>query len=529
MANTPSVTCSASFKYQCTYATIPAGSSGHPTSIIGTGTHKPMLLSQSRPLQIINEGGNYITLQWLEVADHDNCGYQNPVAPCASGSGLIAYPDGIVLGGDQIIFTDVYVHGFGRFGVRTETMGSGTFTRFWSIGNAYGGLTVGNGESVSVTGTMTFNQPIIDWNGCVETLTNPGIENPLNYSNCYGQGVGGYGDGLAFGPSGNTNAGNWTITGPGSISFNTQDGFDILHGDANGNSQIDKMRFEGNAGQQIKSNSINMSLTNSIIIGDCGWWYQAAQSTPTWSSICRAGGDVLLFNVTNNGVQNIFNNTFMSNGNISLESKDVNSTGCNQSGGSGTQINEQNNIVLGGYDWGDDTTWNGSGGNKFTTYIYNDGNDGNGGGTCGNLTWNEDYNVVSWSDAKCVGAHDKCNTSPGFTGSLPIGASGGAANTYYQGQVAVTLVPLASNSAAIGAGVNGLTYWNTGTDYHNNNQTATNTMGALIYGSLAANGFTPCFFNSDCSSNMCTANVCSGSSGATTTGQWYGKLIGALN
>lgn len=498
--------CKSAYSYSCTMANLPAGTSGAPTSIIGTGTHQPQLYALNTPYQVLNADNNFITLQNLEITDHTACAYNDPTGSCSR------YWDGIWLGGDSLILTNIYAHGLSRYGIVTDNMGSATFTNLWVIGNGYGGMTIGNGGTTSISGTLTFNQPIVEWNGCVEAYpVTGGIDNPSNYTNCFGQTSGGYGDGLAFGPSGNQNAGNWTITGPGSISFNTQDGLDTLHGAGNGTIQVDKMRFEGNAGNQVKMNAINESLTNSLVIGDCGWWFGAPQSLSGGmqsGDSCRALGDVFLFNVTNNSVTNIFNNTFMSNGNISLESKDEGSTGCN----SNTTITAKNNIVLGGYAWWDDTTWNGSGGNSFTTYIYNAGNNGDGGGTCGGLTWNEDYNVVSWSAPQCVGSHDKCNTSPGFTGTIPIGTSGGGASTYYQGQGAVTQVPITNSSAAKGAGVSGLSYWNNSNDYYNVTRPSPPSIGGLEYASCAVNTFSPCFFNTDCCIGTCTNNVCAGAS-----------------
>ena len=472
--------CSQYYPYSCVTAPIPGGtSSSARTSIIGTGTHKPQIWGTQRTQQDLQFNSSHVLFQNLEVTDHGGCAYNDPIGGC-NYNGPYPYgqwaEDGFNISGDDIVMTDVYVHGLGRYGIVTGQIGSTTMTRVWTIGNGYGGITYGNNGTTSITGTVTFNQPIVEWNGCVEAypLTG-GIDNPLNYSNCFGQNSGGYGDGLAFGASGAQTSGNWNIYGPGSISFNTQDGLDTLHGLGTGTIQVDKIRFEGNAGNQVKINATIGSLTNSLIIADCGWWYGAAQSgsgAMQPGDTCRALGDALIFNVTNNSTMNIYNNTIVSNGNISMGSKDFNSTGCNGS----TAIYEKNNIVFGGYTWIDDTSWNNTGGNSLTTYIYNNGNDGNGGGTCGSLVWSEDYNIVyntKGSNAGCVGSHDKCGTNPNFTGTIPIGTAGGGATTYYQGLSAITLVPLQSGSAAVNAGVGALPYWNTGNDFYNVARSAT--------------------------------------------------------
>jgi len=502
--------CSPSYPYDCTMGNLPAGSSSSArTSIIGTGSHKPQLWGTQRVWQVLNADNNHLLLQNLEITDHSACAYNDPAAAC-NYSGPYPYgqwaEDGIYVGGDDVNLTDVYVHGLARYGLYTDNFGSANFTRVYSIGNGYGG--VSTGINATISGTLTWNQPIVEWNGCVEAYPVSSVDNPANYSQCFGQNSGGYGDGVAFGNVGHGGAGNWTITGPGSISFNTQDGLDTLHGNGTGTIQIDKMRFEGNAGNQVKMNAVNSFLTNSVVIGDCGWWYGAPQSYSGFSSgdICRALGDAVLINVTNNSVARVYNNTIVSNGNIAMETEDLNATGCNSS----TSIDVKNNIVLGGYAWIDDTTFNGSGGNAQTTYIYNDGNDGNGSGTCGNLVWNEDYNIVVGTknnNQGCVGTHDKCGVTPGFASVIPMGAAGGAESTYYRGNTAATMVSLSSGSAAIASGVAGLNYWNSENDYHNVTRLNPPSRGGLEQSSCAVNTY-GCLFNSDCCTGTCSNFVC---------------------
>jgi len=508
--------CSTSYPYFCVMGPVPAGiSSSQPTSIIGTGTHKPQLWGTQRTYKVLWADNNYITLQWLEITDHDACAYNDPKQACNYDG---PYPfgqwalDGLYIGGNGLVLTDIYEHGVGRYGISTDQMGSAVFTRVWAIGNGFGGINVGNSGTTSVTGTLTFNQPIVEWNGCVEAYpVIGGVDNPLNYSNCFGQASGGYGDGLAFGATGSSPSGNWVLKGPGSISFNTQDGFDILHGNAGfGTTQIDKMRFEGNAGQQMKLSSLNDDVTNSIIIGDCGWWQGAIQSLfggMQYGDACRAGGSAIVFNVTNSGKYTFFNNTILSNG-IAFETSDGPNTGCNAS----TAVNVKNNIVFGGYSWIDDAALDGgSGGNSQSTYYYNDGNDGNGSGTCGNVIFNEDYNIVygtSNNNQGCIGSHDKCGIYPGFASTMPMGQPNGPANTFYQGNAATSLVSLSPSSPAINAGVTGLTYWNDGNDYHNVTRENPPSIGGLEAGTCAVNPY-GCFFDPDCCSGSCSDLSCS--------------------
>ena len=533
--------CSTSFPYDCTTANIVGGSSSSArTSIIGTGTHKPQLWGTQRVWSVLNAINDHIALQWLEITDHSACGYVNPVATCNYGGPYPYGPwaeDGVELGGNDEILTDVYIHGVGRYGVNVpdyiSSYGSITYTRVYSIGNGYGGVTTG--INAAITGTSTWNQPVIEWNGCVEAYPVSSIDAPSNYSNCFGQNSGGYGDGLAFGASASgLSAGNWTITGPGSISFNTQDGLDTLHGAGTGTIQVDKMRFEGNAGDQVKMNALNSYLTNSLVVGNCGWWYQSSQAASGAmqpGDACRALGDTILFNVTNGSTTRIYNNTIIGNGNVTLESEDLGHTGCNGS----TAIYAANNIINGGYVWIDDTTWNGAGGNAQTTYLYNDGNDGNGGGTCGNLVWNEDYNIVNGTkggNSGCVGAHDQCGTASGFSaGTFPVGTSGGGRTTYYTGQSGITLLPLGSGSAAVGSGENGLTYWNNENDFSNVTRTSPPAKGGLELNSCAVGNYF-CQFNSSCCGNSCTNNscgTCTANGGSCSSGSTCCSLLCSLS
>lgn len=508
--------CNIAGTYNCYMQNPPNGTSGNPTSIIGTGTNKPQLWGVDRTFQVLGIG-NYTNFTWLEITDHEVCGYNAPVDGCV---GSPTYDDGIALSGSNNIFTDVYVHGFARYGINVPdaitTMGSNTFTRVWIIGNSESGMTTGVNNAF--TGTTTFNQPIIEWSGCIEAYPlATGIDNPANYSNCYGQTSGGNGDGLAFGNDTSGLAGNWNIYGPGSISFNTQDGADLKHGTPGvGTDNIDKMRFEGNAGQQIKVTGFTDNITNNLIIGDCGWWQgssHAAAGAMLLGDSCRAGspsGTTILFSVEDGTTTNFYNNTIITYA-IAFEAD--NSSSC-----TGTVINTKNNIIQGGYAWAHNTTVNpGVSGDDLTTNFYSDGSDGNGSGPCGAIVPTEDYNIIynnKNSNYPCLGTHDKCQTSPGFTGGVfPAGTFQGPESTYYNGQSGITLLHLGGSSAAIGAGVNSLSYWNNSNDYYNVTQTNPSVIGAENLNSCAVNSFAPCFFNSDCCSGTCnTSNTCSGAS-----------------
>jgi hypothetical protein len=515
--------CNTAFPYDCTLTPIPGGISiTQQTNIIGTGTHKPMLWGNERAWQVLSMDTNYVNLQWLEVTDKATCSYSNTRNGCNYGG---PYPygqwaeDGIFLGGTGNTLTDVYVHGLGRYGIATDNVQNITFTRVWVIGNGYGGITVGNNGDTSATGTLTFNQPVIEWSGCVEVKpVTGGIDNPANYIDCHGQDTNppGYGDGLAFGASGNENAGNWIITGPGSLSWNMQDGLDTLHGNGNGFIEIDKMHVEGNAGNQVKMNALTGSLTNSVVFGNCGWWWGSAQLNPDddTGDICRAEGNTISYftNAGGGNVYSFYNNTMTGNGNVQLLQNGT----CDPT----DILNVKNNIFIGGPYWGDDTAFNGSGGNSLVNYIYAGGQIGSNTGCnefAGGQTVNEDYNQLynmQTGDYWCNGSHDICGTTPQFTnGPIPMGTVGAGRTTYYNGWSGLTLVTPTASNPGVGAGISGLSFWNNSNDIYNNTQTSPPFMGAVKVSSCAASTYF-CQYNSSCCSASCTAaNMCSGSCG----------------
>src|ERR1035438_6404536 len=95
---------------------------------------------------------------------------------------------------------------------------------------------------------------------------------------------------------------------------------------------------------------------------------------------------------------------------------------------------------------------------------------------------------------------------------MPMGTAGGAANTYYQGQLGITYAPITTGSAAKSpAGNSGYTYWNTKNDYYNVSRPSSPAIGGLEYASCALDA-SFCFSNSDCCNSNCNnTNTCGGS------------------
>src|SRR3990167_4927719 len=108
---------------------------------------------------------------------------------------------------------------------------------------------------------MTFTKTNIQFNGCGETYPD---KKPYN---CYSQDQGGYGDGFGTHQTG----GNWIFNNV-DFSHNVSDGLDLLYHNGNGTITIKRSRFEGNAGNQVKTSPETL-IEKSVIIGNCAYFH----------------------------------------------------------------------------------------------------------------------------------------------------------------------------------------------------------------------------------------------------------------
>src|ERR1019366_1494636 len=190
-----------SYPSNCGLNLIVAGTSGNNTRIIGTGNHKPQLWGNGSTQYILEAQNGYVTFQNLEITSHSGCGLGFGVNACLGGGTYgydgIRFEDGGNVTGANYTFQDMYIHNMKRYGLVTindngvggNLSGINTFTRVWLIGNGQGGFSTSQYAVWTNGVTLNWNQPIAEWSGCEEAypLTNSGIDNPLNYSNCTAQ------------------------------------------------------------------------------------------------------------------------------------------------------------------------------------------------------------------------------------------------------------------------------------------------------------------------------------------------------
>jgi hypothetical protein len=321
--------CSSAYSYDCYMKPIPSGASAdRPTRIVGEGygsscptSTKPVLWGTQAVYEMVNmNGSSNVTMACMEITDHGNC-YNHPgAAACPSGAPFGTWANnGITIANSaNIVLRDLDIHGLAGGGISSNVINNFTMTNVRIAANGYDGYSADG----SNTGTMKFSGLMVEWNGCVETYPGKAI------TNCHSW----YGDGL--GAAGT--AGDWIIE-DSTFRYNVSDGLDLLYHNLGGKITLNRVKAEGNAGNQIKLNG-NIVVTNSVIVGNCNFFYNKAFTESVGN--CRALGDALAVSVAHAGESvYVLNNTIISEGNTVIY------------GGAGSQVpgtlTVTNNILIG--------------------------------------------------------------------------------------------------------------------------------------------------------------------------------------
>ena len=450
---------SSDYAYDSVLNAPPAGpSSTNKTKIYGKGYDtncsgtKAQLWGTQRANQVLTIGSN-TEVSCLEITDHSACIEDGPKDGTIGGFPTqcvrSTYPHGpwasvglnIFSGSAGVSLINMDIHGLALRGIFAYRVGNIDLTNVRVIANGFVGWdSDGDSADDSYTGTITFTSSKIEWNGCGERypLTTSDLSSSTDKHHCWSQDQGGYGDGIGLGDG---KPGNWTFV-DSSVSWNTSDGVDILHGDGSGTVKFLRSRAEGNAGQQFKTSVGTSYIENSIIVGNCGFFHgQSFTSTKSNGGTnvafndCRANGDTISFDSVRGGqVLRISNSTILSNGNVIIMSG---GTGCDAN----TKLFAYNNVIYGGTEFAD--------GSDLSAFYYAAGAGGNGAGSCGALGITEDYNVVynATNMNFCTGAHSKCGTNPLFAGTIRQGPVG----NYYTTPNYAEQLTLQNGSPAINA------------------------------------------------------------------------------
>lgn len=307
--------------WRCVMAALPAGPSpSQPTRLLGEGWDRgckraPELWGTQRAKYVVNlVGSSNAEVQCLEITDHSGCieGHCStgrcpasevrkcnrdsfPYGPWAS-FGIFASDASTVL------LKNLNIHGLANRGVKAGRLSDWTIEDSKINANGHAGWDgdLGADDATSNTGTMLFRNTEIAWNGCTENWPSRSIVG------CWGQGSGGYGDGVGTGPTG----ADWTFEDV-KIHHNTSDGLDLLYSRYGGTITLNRVYAHSNAGNQVKTRGDTVVM-NSIIHSNCGFF---DGRYATMLDHCRALGATLVMVYDEGDHSRVINSSISGEGN----------------------------------------------------------------------------------------------------------------------------------------------------------------------------------------------------------------------
>lgn len=414
--------CDAGGSFDCLMPPIPSGpDAGTPTRILGAGwdsgcSNPPELWGAERPWFIVNlTDSSNVEFSCFEITDHSSCvedhsgglACQRDTSPYGDWASYGLYAEDST----NVLLRDLDIHGLAWGGIHAGRLTDWTVENVRIAGNGGvgwdGNLWDGSGSSNS--GALTFRHWLVEWNGCGETYP---TGQPIG---CWAQTAGGYGDGVGTEETG----GDWLIE-DSQFLHNTSDGLDLLYHSLGGNITLNRVRAEGNAGNQIKVTG-QAQVSNSVLVGNCAFF----DNKPFTYNVdpCRALGNTLSLNFMGGESVSILNSTIYGQGDGLIE-------GGPRGTCSGAEtITARNNVFLGDSDYFDP--------GDATFLFYQEG--------CSGLNLNSDYNIIY--NAKNV----TCNASETYAVS---GVNDLCQNPLLTGPLSGTTygMRLSSGSPAIGSG-----------------------------------------------------------------------------
>lgn len=318
--------CGKSWRYGCHLAAIPSGPSPEqPTRILGKGhdgvcNAPPKLWGNERVPAVLNMAdSSNVEIACLEITDKSICvgNHASDALRCVRGDAAVygAYADAGIRAyrSNNVKLRDLNIHGLAYHGIHAGGISNWTVERVRLLRNGYAGWDgdmagIPKVETSSNSGELTFRNVEIAWNGCAED------PNTGEAKGCYAQKNGGYGDGIGTALTG----GKWLFEDV-SIHHNTSDGLDMLYLDGKADTSItlNRVHAYSNAGNQVKVAG-NATVRNSVLVGDCGYFYREGQKYPYLGSgdHCRAGGTALSLALLTNNQVDVTHNTITGEGDI---------------------------------------------------------------------------------------------------------------------------------------------------------------------------------------------------------------------
>jgi len=349
--------CDPDYPWDCVMPPIPSGQDrDHPTRVLGAGWDQgcldpPELWGRERASRILDlSGSQNVILACLELTDHAACAEDHPDPRFRCERETPPYGDYAQTGlyaqdATTIELMDVHIHGLAIHGILAGRLKDWTVTNSSLRGNGWVGWDGDIEDDDSNAGTLAFTRWVVEWNGCVESVPTGEM------LGCWAQPAGGYGDGVGTGETG----GLWLIA-DSVFRYNTSDGLDLLYGSQDIRIEIDRTWFEGNAGNQLKTNG-PLTLTNSVLIGNCaffegqpftsmGNFYENSELISAVDH-CRATGVALSLGLREGEKVILINNTFTGEGDCLIVPECHSEDGCNEPG----VITLRNNLFQGQPDF----------------------------------------------------------------------------------------------------------------------------------------------------------------------------------
>ena len=401
-----SESCDEPGSFGCTMPPLPSGpDTAHPTQLLGAGwdsgcSDPPELWGSGRPWFILDlTDSSNVDVGCFEITDHSGC--------VEAHSGGLAcerdnppYGDWASIGlqaedSANVHLWDLNIHGLASTGIHAGRLRDWTVDNVRIAGNGSAGWDGDLWDDLgdSDTGTMTFRHWTVEWNGCGETY--PGGEP----TGCWAQEAGGYGDGVGTGETG----GDWYIA-DSAFLHNTSDGLDLLYHSLGGSITLDRVRAEGNAGNQIKVTGAT-TITNAVIVGNCAFF--EGQPFTYLVDQCRAVGNALAVFFTGGDEVSLVNSTIYGQGDGLVMGGVREGSTCSGN----ERLIVRNSVFVGDADYFDSTD---------ITYSYYIGEE------CNGLAMDSDYNLFQGvknvecgvaGDHVLSGSHDLC-ADAGLTGPL---------------------------------------------------------------------------------------------------------------
>ena len=367
--------CESDYPWDCYMLPIPSGpDAAHPTHIAGAGwdagcSTKPELWGAERANLVLNlTDASNVEVACLEITDHLGCVESHASDSLACQHVDYPYGDWAADGlyaedSANVHLRDLNIHGLATAGIRAGRLSNWTVENVRLAGNGqigWEGDLTGDSSNSSNSGTLLFRHWTVEWNGCGETYPD---EHPIG---CWDENVGGYGDGVGTGYT----AGDWIVE-DSAFLHNTSDGLDLLYHNLGGRIVLNRVRAEGNAGNQIKITG-QSTITNSVLVGNCAFF--EGKSYTYYVKPCRADGNTLVVAYTGGEQISIVNSTFYGQGDGLVGGGPREGYGCNEA----ETITARNNIFLG------DDEFLSPGDISFL--FYQEG--------CSDLELDSDYNVA---------------------------------------------------------------------------------------------------------------------------------------